>query len=543
MLILNRFFALVILACFVPSINAGDGQATEHRVHPGEDPQLVLDRAAPGDRIMLLPGLHERPLGRHQSILYVDKPIDIELADGAILKLADDQTVLSPDPEITTDHSRKTIDDLEMGGTYDLTRGAMLLTITIDGEGPEQSPDSFSWAYGVFGKAAQTGIKMTGEWQPLANGIDVRFGQTTGHNKGAFWFVSYDGAASYGIRVGHGTQKDDIENVRVSGRGTIDLNRDNNIQPSPMVKDISACVLVHGRVRNVDIEGITMVNTMRSVMLYGEHTGKFLAGGGVQGGESFDAENISILSTRTINPGGAAYLLGHPSHRGHLRNVRCNFNTMLSSTTSLEPNLNLDGYEVIGNLIQSGGEAVHCWRRSTNGRVEDNVRLGNPAGRRVVTNNAPGGWKVSENLLFSGNINLQKGPFPDSFTATADPTTGHIALRTVTNDDGFHPLVAVDQRPLSVAAGTQSTYRFVVLVRDEDASEYAAFSGNGLIKNSPDGLKLLSNRVVPASRSGDAILLRVHPDADDNSLHVEVRGLAGRTMTWVGRLELVAAGS
>ena len=88
---------------------------------------------------------------------------------------------------------------------------------------------------GVFGKPVQSGIVITGDWQPLTNGIQVRFAQTDGHNKGGFWFVSYDGAASYGIRVGHGTQVEFIENVRISGRGTIDLNSKNNAQPSPMV--------------------------------------------------------------------------------------------------------------------------------------------------------------------------------------------------------------------------------------------------------------------------------------------------------------------
>lgn len=58
----------------------------------------------------------------------------------------------------------------------------------------------------------------------------------------------------------------------------------------------------HGRVRNVHIEEIAIqTNTNRSVMLYGEHTGQFLAGGGVTPGESFDAENIDIFYTRTIN--------------------------------------------------------------------------------------------------------------------------------------------------------------------------------------------------------------------------------------------------
>ncbi len=523
--------------CVVPCAMS-DARGAEHRVRPGDDPQAVLDRAAAGDRVVLLPGLHERPLGRHQSILFVDKPINIELAEGATLKLADGQTVLLADPEITTDHSKKTIDDLEMGGTYDRKRGAMLLTITIDSEGSGKRPDTFKWAYGVFGKPVQSHVAITGDWQPLANGIQVRLSHTTGHNKKAFWFVSYDGPASYGIRVGHGTQEEYIENVRISGRGTIDLNSKNNVQPSPMVKDISACVLVHGRVRNVHIEGITMTNSMRSVMLYGEHTGEFLPGGGVGEGESFDVENVSILSTRTINPGGAAYLLGHPSHRGRLSHVRCNFNTMVSRTTSLEPNFNLDRYKVIGNLIQSGGLAVHCWRRSTNGIVEDNVRFGDPRGRSVVVNNAPGGWQASEKLTFSGNINLRKGPFPGAFASTADPVDGHFRLHAVTEDDAFHPL-EVDAGELpALADGSRSTYRLVVLARSDEGDEYAAFAARGEVQGDAQGVTVGDDWIIPASRSNDQIELRVRPSAEGNRLDVDVRGRPGKKLTWVGRMEI-----
>ncbi len=538
---MKRLFTILVFGSCLVNVDATDTRGAEHRVSPGDDPQAVLDRAAPGDRVILLPGMHQRPLGRHQSILYVDKPIDLELAEGATLKLADGQTSLLSDPEITTDHSRKTIDDLEMGGTYDLKRGSILLTLTIDSSGSGNKPDTFKWAFGVFGKPqpGQSTIAITGQWQSLASGIKVRFGQRGGHNKGAFWFISYDGRESYGIRIGHGTQKKYIENVRISGRGTIDLNRQNNVQPSPMVKDISACVLVHGRVRNVHIEGITMTNTMRSVMLYGQHTGKLLPGGKVGKGESFDAENITIVSTQTINPGGAAYLLGHPSHRGRLTNVHCNFNTMRSATTSLEPNFNLDRYEVIGNLIQSDGLAIHCWRRSTTGRIAHNVRVGDARRRPVVVNSAPGGWKRSEKLTFSENVNLQKGPLPESFSAPADRPSGHLMLRAVTDDDVFNSLGTNKQQPLVLPAGSRSVYRLVVLARSQDGSEYAAFSASGKVQNGPEGVKLSDNSLVPASLSNNAIRMRVR--ALDNAIGVEVRGLPGKKLTWVGRMELSPA--
>ena len=63
--------------------------AAEHKIKPGEDPQAVMDAAAPGDKLTFLPGLHKHGLKKHRAILYVDKSVEIELMAGATLKLAD----------------------------------------------------------------------------------------------------------------------------------------------------------------------------------------------------------------------------------------------------------------------------------------------------------------------------------------------------------------------------------------------------------------------------------------------------------------------
>lgn len=397
----------LLAALLLAQVSAG---ATEHQLKPGESPQAALDQAAAGDRLVFLPGLHQHRLGRHRSLLYVDKPVQIELRAGATLKLADDETTTERVPEITTDHgAAKKLDDLGVGGEYDFSladkSGITIYTIVIDGEGRDGTPDTFAWGVGsLFDRRAQR-IPITGDWQELMAGVRIRFENRTGHNKGSLWFVSYDGRESYGIRIGHGLQPGYIENVRIFGKGAIDLNASNNIQPSGLVKDISACVLVHGRVRHVTIEDITMTDTMRSVMLYGEHTGKFLAGGGVTPGESFDAEHIDIVRTRTLNPDGSGYLLGHPSHRGHLRQVRCNGNYMETATTAIEPNFQLDGYEVVGNIIKSAGQAIHCWRMSANGLVADNLRIYDNTGLPVVVTGAPGGWKPPVNVTQRNNRN------------------------------------------------------------------------------------------------------------------------------------------
>ncbi len=378
-------------------------QATEHLIPPGDSPQAVLDSAAPGDRLVFLPGVHQHGLGKHRALLYVDKSVEIELREGAVLKLAPGICHLEATGEITTDQDGgKKLDDLEIGGTFDTSPtavdgpesyGATIYTIVIDGTGTDGMPDTFAWGDGKIFDTPHQQVPITGDWQALSHGVKIRFENRTRHSRGSLWFVSYDGPVAYGIRVGHGRQAEYIEKVHIFGKGTIDMNGSQNAQPSGLVKDINACVLIHGRVRGVVVEGITMKDTNRSVMCYGEHTGEFLPGGEVGPGESFDAENITIQRTRTINPNGAAYLLGHPSHRGHLRNVKCNFNYIETGKTALEPNFKLDGYEVIGNVIKSDGQAIHCWRHSKNGTIADNLRIYDNTDKPVVVVNAPRGWQ------------------------------------------------------------------------------------------------------------------------------------------------------
>lgn len=407
--------ALVVLALTV-CFWGGNSRGAEHQIKPGDPPQPILDAAAAGDTLVFLPGLHEHGLGKHQSILYVDKPINIELKSGAMLKLADDTCAVGTAGEITVDQDAREgkLDDLEVGG--ELVRpnganagaelyGATVYTVIIDKAGQAGEADTFRWGDGKLFDTPNRGIAITGDWQDLSHGVKVRFAHQTGHTAGSLWFVSYGGPAAYGIRIGHGIQTDYIENVTIRGQGTIDMNSGKNALPSGLVKDINACVLAHGRVRNIRVEGITMTNTMRSVMCYGEHTGQMLPGGKTEGGESFDAENITIEQTRTLNPAGAAYLLGHPSHRGSLRDVKCNSNYMETGMTALEPNFNLDGYEVRDNIIKSDGQAIHCWRFSKNGTVSDNLRIHDNTGKPVVVIGAPRGWQAPETPAMWNNRN------------------------------------------------------------------------------------------------------------------------------------------
>ena len=413
LMITRNFTLAVLIGLLLAPLSAL--RAVDHIVRPGDSPQEALDRAAPGDRLVLLPGLHQHGLGKHRAILYVDKSIEIELKEGATLKLAPNVTQVEAEGEITTDQDAgKKLDDLEIGGHFDLTKPAVdgpesygntIYTVVIDGVGADGQPDTFTWGDGKIFDTPHKSVAITGDWQELSHGVKIRFGSRTGHSLRSLWFVSYDGPEAYGIRIGHGRQTDYIENVRIVGQGTIDLNASHNALPSGLVKNINACVLLHGRVRKVLVEGITMTDTMRSVMAYGEHTGKFLPGGKVGPGESFDAEDITVQRTRTINPNGSGYLFGHPSFRGRIRNIRCHQNYMETALTAIEPNFNLDGYEVIGNVIKSGGQAIHCWRRSTNGVVAGNLRIHDNTGKPVVVVNSPRGWESPEPPVLRNNRN------------------------------------------------------------------------------------------------------------------------------------------
>ncbi len=59
-------------------------------------------------------------------MLYVDKSVEIELREGAVLKLAPEVCRVEPEGEITTDQDAgKKLDDLEIGGVFDTSRPAV----------------------------------------------------------------------------------------------------------------------------------------------------------------------------------------------------------------------------------------------------------------------------------------------------------------------------------------------------------------------------------------------------------------------------------
>lgn len=78
---------------------------------------------------------------------------------------------------------------------------------------------------------------------------------------------------------------------------------------------------------------------------------------------------------------------------------------MEMAVTCIEPNFKLEGYDVIGNIMKSGGLAIHCWRHSRGGVIADNLRIHDNTGQPVVEVNAPRGRQNPEPPVLRSNRN------------------------------------------------------------------------------------------------------------------------------------------
>lgn len=400
-----------------------------------DNPQTIFDAAPAGSKFFFMEGVHESGFNNSKrSILYVDKACRIELHAEATLKLADNTTTLElTNPEITTNQGvAKSIDDLAMGGTsnYNGSKGKVDYYVQIATIG---ATDTF--VFGTFDEITQIytpigTFNCTTTEQAVGDGVKIMFGATTGHTLSSIWFISYDGRESYGIRIADGFNATAIENVVITGTGTIDLNEENNIQPSFLVPDISSCVLVHGNVKNIIIEQLILKGAERKVMAYGDSDGTYLNGGDVTGATintTVDGITVRDIKVDDPSPLGRGFLFGHPSHRGFVKNLKCYSNYIYCRKTAIEPNFNLIGYYVENNIIEgiSDSVAIHCWRHSANGIVRNNVVLNAPDAAAVLIN-APGGWNSSVNVVESNNsISIGSG---DDVLSQADAITALLPI-------------------------------------------------------------------------------------------------------------------
>jgi hypothetical protein len=262
---------------------------------------------------------------------------------------------------------------------------------------------------------------------------------------------------------------------------------------------------------------------------------------------------------------------------------------METATTSIEPNFQLDQYEVIGNVIKSAGRAIHCWRRSTNGLVADNVRIDDPTGKEVVMVNAPGAWRSPENIILrhnrnhlseplghwanvaGGQDNRATGAFASvtggqastaaapysraqgqqasarrvgedvlasgAFQKPGDAQTSVLVARGITKDDATVELLP-GSGVISIERNSTAAFRILVVGRAESGAGQASFEVAGVASRSSGevAVKLQRNTALTESTSALSIL-------GGDQLRIQVRGVAGSTMRWVARVEIVEVGT
>lgn len=76
------------------------------------------------------------------------------------------------------------LDDLETRGVWTDEDSSAIVAVRIDNTG---SPDTFRWSLDGGDNWDATGVSITGGWQTLSGGIQVRFGATTGHTLNNEW--------------------------------------------------------------------------------------------------------------------------------------------------------------------------------------------------------------------------------------------------------------------------------------------------------------------------------------------------------------------
>jgi hypothetical protein len=382
------------------------GTIRRYDIQTTDNPQTIFNNAPAGSLVRFKAGTHTHATGTNRSILYCDKPMYVELEAGAILKLADNSNTLDTAGEITTNQgTAMVLNDLSIRGTY---TGASYadLKILID---TAAATDKFSWGVGVWDPAyTATGVSITGDWQALgATGIEIKFTATTGHGLNNLWIVCFDGEESYGIRVGTGFHTNYIKDVVIFGDGVIDMNYSHQIYNSVHAKNLPAGILIHGRCFDTIMEGITIQNGHRAVMVYGDNNGTYGNLGVVTGGTNFNCIGTKIINVIVLNDyegdgysDGYGILLGHPEHRGGSFGVICNLNDIDSYGAGIEPNLRLFNYEIRNNKVRCSSDAttdIHCWRESINGIIVNNDATA------VTWINAPTGWEIAKNIYHTAN--------------------------------------------------------------------------------------------------------------------------------------------
>lgn len=386
-------------------------------IAPGDNIANKLLGLTENTLIRFLPGIHSAPHGMNddKDMVFIDKSnVAVQIMGGAILKTPDNTILIDREGEQAPNQSYP-IANFSFQGTY---TGAeyedAAFWIKIDGNG---TPDTFKWEKAsVPGEPSysHTGVAITGSWQTLSDGVQIKIDNTTGNTIEQGQIISYGAKDQMTIRVGSadGLHVNYIENVNIFGEGVLDYNIENNAKPTPHQIQLPASVLFHGRLRNCGVYGITMQNCHRSFMAYGEHSGTYLDGGGTSGGESFDMYNIVLAGTKTFNPivnYGSGVLLGHPEHRGWNYNMRIYSNLIDTYLVSIELNFQLKQYQCYDNMVKTVGKTkcISLWRKSEDGMIVGNSGFDTTSSIPVVgVATSPSGWQTATNIYKETNLNL-----------------------------------------------------------------------------------------------------------------------------------------
>lgn len=377
---------------------------TNHIIHTTDDPQTIFNSGAAGDKFTFAKGIHSHPPVNSGAILYLDKSCVVELAPGAVLTIPNNVVAFNPTAEIIKNFSTVNInlDDLSVGGVYDLTVGAAY-AVQIDSVG---GVDTFKWSPAFSGSPiwSATNVPITGGYQALDHGITIKFNSVTGHNLDSLWLVCYGVNPYYGIRSGLGFQTDYIDGISIIGEGVIDLNQQNQYSSNAYTKFLSAGVQICGRVKNISIDKITITNAPRPVQMYGENTGTYNLDGTVTGGVSYDVMNIRQTRTKAINC-ISANLYGFPEHRGAVKNLYFAENSCEGTEGLIECNHGLDTYLVVNNKYTSynGKNMLLLWRHSKNGSLHGNQMSDTSGVARAISVASPPTWQFPENISYSDN--------------------------------------------------------------------------------------------------------------------------------------------
>lgn len=372
-------------------------------IRPGDNVKSIIEAAANNTHIKLTPGLHTIT----QTISVSQSDLNIEIQNGATLKLADNSYPDYISEIVTNQHEGNPMTGITLSGTYTGSIAKHIWIVT-DGTG---SPNTFKWTVGPdtgFPPSSYTNNNVPMSTSPtlLQDGLSVTFASTTGHSLNSGCILAIGGYYSV-FEVGTGTHVNYIEKVKIFGGGTIDANGANQAEVSLHNTENANAIRFNGRLRNCGVYGLLLKNAERPFFAHGEHNGTYLAGGGTSGGASFDQEFTDIINCRVeglINR-ASGILLGHPHHRGLLYYVRCMYNNVDTNNVGIEPNFKLRYYVVTANTVRvrnSGIALIACWRRSDNGIVLYNIKsvsVGNP----MTSSSAPSGWETPVNITFYNN--------------------------------------------------------------------------------------------------------------------------------------------